>query len=126
MTKSNQRKSEVLGMPFGTACYKLRRMVMFSLLQRHEENVRYKCGKAILSAEDLTLEHKETWLDGGAALFWDLGNIAFSHKQCNLKKGIVRREIVNGTLWCSNCKQYKTIPFFPPGEKTEDGICVPL
>ena len=46
-------------MPFGTACNKLRRMVMFNLLQRHEENVCYKCGKMILRAEDLTVEHKE-------------------------------------------------------------------
>ncbi|PYS45749.1 MAG: hypothetical protein DMF68_21310 [Acidobacteria bacterium] len=112
MTKSNQRKSEILGMPFGTACNKLRRMVIFELLRRHQENVCFKCGKVIPNAEDLTLEHKETWLDGGSSLFWDLNNITFSHKQCNLRKGFVRREIVDGSLWCSNCKQYKPVSCF--------------
>ena len=121
MTKSNQRKSEILGMPFGTACNKLRQLVMFSLPQRHEENVCFKCGKIILTAEDLTLEHKETWLDGGSALFWDLNNIAFSHKRCNLRKGFVRREIMDGTLWCSNCKQYKSISFFHVDRKQKTG-----
>jgi hypothetical protein len=77
MPNSNQRRAEILGMPFGTACNKLRRMVMFDLLRRHEENVCFKCGKLILKAEDLTLEHKETWQDGGSALFWDLNNIVF-------------------------------------------------
>jgi hypothetical protein len=56
---SGRRKSDILGMPFGTACNRLRRMVMFELLQRHKENVCFKCGNLILKADDLSLEHKE-------------------------------------------------------------------
>jgi hypothetical protein len=67
-------------MLFDTACNKLRRMVMFHVLQRHKENVCFKCGEEILSAEDLTLEHKEAWQGAGPDLFWDLNNIAFSHR----------------------------------------------
>jgi hypothetical protein len=121
MSNSNQRRSEILGMPFGTACNKLRRIVMFDLLQRHKENVCYKCGKVILRIEDLTLEHKEAWQESGALLFWDLNNIAFSHRQCNLPTGIVRREIVDGTLWCSSCKEYKSISCFHKDRKQRTG-----
>ena len=124
MTNSNQRRSEILGIPFGTACNKLRRMVMFDLLHRHEENVCFKCGKIIIRVEDLTLEHKEAWQDIGAHLFWDLSNIAFSHRQCNLPTGIVRREIVDGTLWCSNCKQYKSISCFHRERKQRTGFAL--
>lgn len=111
-------------MPFGTACNKLRRMVMFNLLQRHRENVCFRCGKDILCTEDLTLEHKEAWQDVGPDPFWDLNNIAFSHKKCNLPEGIVRREIVNGTLWCSNCKQYKPVPCFHREKKQRTGYAL--
>jgi hypothetical protein len=63
MTRQSQRrKAEVLGMPFGTACGKLRRMVMFHLLLRHGENLCFACGEAIRSPEELTVEHKVAWL----------------------------------------------------------------
>ena len=124
MPDANQRRSALLGMPFGTACNRLRRMVMFDLLQRHKENVCYKCGKIILKTDDLTLEHKEAWQSVGPSLFWDLNNIAFSHRQCNLPKGIVRREIINGTLWCSNCKEYKSISYFHREKKQRTGYAL--
>jgi len=124
MQNSDERKLEILGIPFGTACNRLRRMVMFDLLRRHQENVCFKCGKMILKTEDLTLEHKETWLDGGSSLFWDLNNIAFSHKQCNLRKGFVRREIMDGTLWCSNCTHYKPISCFHRERKQRTGYAL--
>jgi hypothetical protein len=120
----NQRRSDILGMPFGTACNRLRRMVMFAVLQRHEENVCFKCGKMILKPEDLTLEHKEAWLEGGALLFWDLNNIAFSHRQCNLREGFVRREIVDGRLWCSYCKKYKSVSCFHRDKKQRTGYAL--
>ena len=121
---SVQRKSDVLGMPFGTACNKLRRMVMFSLLQRHGENVCFKCGKQILKASDLSLEHKEAWQSAGSALFWDLDNIAFSHPQCNLRAGVVRREIIDGKLWCSSCKQFRLISCFHKESRQRTGYAL--
>jgi hypothetical protein len=124
MSDPNHRRSELLGMPFGTACNKLRRMVMFDILQRHEENVCFKCGRIIVKFEDLTLEHKEAWQGGGPTLFWDLNNIAFSHRQCNMPTGVVRREIIDGALWCSNCKQYKTISCFHRERKQRTGYAL--
>jgi hypothetical protein len=124
MSDSNQLRAKILGMPFGTACNRLRRMVMFDLLCRHEENFCFKCGKVISTAGDLSLEHREPWQDRGPSLFWDLGNIAFSHRKCNLPRGMVRREIVDGSLWCSNCKQYKSVSCFHRDRKQRTGYAL--
>lgn len=58
-------------------------MVMFSLLQRLGENRCFRCGDAIVSAADLTMDHKEPWENRDVAAFWALENIAFSHPGCN-------------------------------------------
>jgi hypothetical protein len=50
---------------------------MFDLLQRHGENICFRCGDKIESAAELSIEHKQPWLDVSAELFWDLSNIAF-------------------------------------------------
>lgn len=79
----NRRKDEVLGMAHGTACGRLRKQILFDLVKETNRNLCYRCGNPIKDCEDLTIEHKIAWLDKGAELFWDLKNIAFSHKQCN-------------------------------------------
>ena len=43
----------------------------------------YQCKKLIVDHEDLSVEHKKPWLDEDTRLFWDMGNIAFSHRGCN-------------------------------------------
>lgn len=111
-TRSNRQKEAVLGMPFGTACGRLRRMMVFELLRRHGENVCYRCGGLIDGADDLTLEHKQSWQTNGAAFFWDVNNIAFSHVRCNIRDGYVKREIIDGKLWCPSCSQSLLIECF--------------
>jgi len=81
---SNEKKSATLGMPFGTACNRLRKNILFSLLVRLQENVCFKCGELILSVNDLSIEHKQPWEGRDSNLFWDLNNIAYSHLGCNL------------------------------------------
>jgi hypothetical protein len=108
-------------MPFGTACNKLRKHVLFSLAQRLNENVCFRCRELILTVEDFTIDHKEAWRNKGAELFWDLNNIAFSHSHCNLPTGMVRREIVNGMLWCSKCKLFLEINRFSKDKKQRTG-----
>lgn len=91
-------KSEQLGMPFGTASNRLRKMVLFGLLKKHGENYCYQCGKEILSCDDLSMEHKKAWLHVNPELFWDLENIAFSHISCNVGEHRTRaRVFVHGT-----------------------------
>jgi hypothetical protein len=57
-SKSGARKSAFLGMPHGTAANRLRKMILFNLLQRHGENVCFKCSKFIETADELSIEHK--------------------------------------------------------------------
>lgn len=81
--KKNTKKSEQLGMPHGTANARMRKIVLFDLLKRHNENVCFQCGKEIETVEELSIEHKKPWLDVDVKLFWDINNIGFSHLHCN-------------------------------------------
>ncbi len=90
MSKLNNVKSDALGMPIGTAANRLRKMILFSLVCRLELNTCYQCGKEILAVGDLSIEHKEPWLqaDDPVTSFFDLDNIAFSHLSCNIAAGV--------------------------------------
>lgn len=83
MNNSNKHKSQFLGVPFGTACNKLRKNILFKLLQKLKENICFRCHLEIVTVGDLSIEHKEPWEGRSIALFWDLDNIAFSHLHCN-------------------------------------------
>jgi hypothetical protein len=109
MGTTDHRKKQQLGMPFGTACNKLRKNIMFSLVQRVGWDICFKCGKKIDSVDEFTIEHKIPWLDNDSDLFWDLDNIAFSHAKCN-KPDIHRRGRKigpAGTSWCCSCQKFK-------------------
>lgn len=83
----NRKKNIQLGMPYGTACNKLRKSLLFSLIKELNKNVCYQCGKIIESEDELSIEHKIPFLDSEdpKKLFFDLNNIAFSHLKCNAK-----------------------------------------
>ena len=80
------RKSAFLGMPFGTAQNRLRKMLMFRLAQAAGMDFCYRCDNKIESADELSIDHKIAWLHVSVDLFWDLDNIAFAHRRCN-KRG---------------------------------------
>jgi len=87
------RKSELLGMPVGTAQHRLRKMILFSLLVKHKENVCFRCGQVIDTVDDLSVEHMKPWASvDDPNLFWNLDNIAFSHLQCNKPVNVGRGE----------------------------------
>lgn len=79
------KKEEQLEMNMSTASYALRKKILFSFIVRAGENTCYRCGLKIENEEDLTIDHKISWLDVDPALFWDLDNVAFSHPICNSK-----------------------------------------
>lgn len=91
MDNSNKKKNEQLGMPYGTACARLRKSVLFDLLKETGKNVCFQCGRIIESEEELSIEHKVPYLDSDdpKGLFFNLDNIAFSHLKCNV--GAARR-----------------------------------
>lgn len=112
----NKKKSEQLGMPHGTACGKLRKKILFDLLERLGQDRCYHCGQAIGGPDNLSIEHKIPWMDSDdpPALFWDLDNVTFSHTRCNYgsrrntpaRTGHVpwnKQLVAPGFKWCSRC-----------------------
>ena len=120
MTTTNKRRHEQLEMPFGTAQNRLRKMILFELLQKTGLNICFQCGKNIETIEELSIEHKIPWLDSDnpKELFFDLENIAFSHLSCNCKaaKHPTKGNIKHGCSFgydkkgcrCEECKKYKS------------------
>lgn len=82
--KSNEAKSKQLGMPIGTAFNRLRKMILFSLLEQHGKNFCHRCNRLIERVDELSVEHKLPWLHEDTTRFWDLNNIGFSHLKCNI------------------------------------------
>lgn len=124
---SNQKKAEQLGMPLGTASHRLRKKIMFDLLQRLGEAVCFKCSTPIECEDELSIEHKQPWLHGDTQLFWDLSNIAFSHLRCNLpdrrKTGNRRHaEAPSGKAWCSAHKDYLDTEKFGSNKRRINGL----
>lgn len=78
-------KDKQLGMDFGTACHRLKKLILFKYIQKAEEDICFKCAKKIDIVQELSIEHKVTWQGKSSDLFWDLDNIAFSHLKCNKK-----------------------------------------
>lgn len=70
-------------MPVGTAQGRLRQRLLFKLVVDAKLNNCFVCEEPIVSLETFSIEHKEPWLDENPDLFWDLDNIAFSHRSCN-------------------------------------------
>jgi hypothetical protein len=121
---SNEKKSSTLGMPHGTATNRLRKILLFSLLKKHGENLCVRCNSLIDRVEDLSIEHLKPWEGISADLFWDLNNIAFSHLKCNRphsNNGGAVAAGIHGTyaewyrgcicdLCCQAMRDYKRIP----------------
>jgi hypothetical protein len=101
ISKAEQTKRSQLGMHSSKASQRLLRSVLFSILIEHGLDICYRCGEKIESVQDLTLDHKEPWLHASVDLFWDVKNIAFSHRGCNsaVRRGSIRRK--DGKRWDS-------------------------
>ena len=89
MTNSNKKKNLQLKMSYGKAVHKLRKAIMFQMIQKVGLDICFQCGKRIETVDELSIEHKIPWLDSEnpVELFFDLDNIAFSHLTCNIRAG---------------------------------------
>lgn len=85
MNKGNKKKNIQLGMPYGTACGQLRKKILFKYIKIANEDTCFHCQQKIQTSDDLSIEHRNPWLDISTDLFWDLNNITFSHLKCNIK-----------------------------------------
>jgi len=115
-TKNYEKLAKQLGMHYSTASARLDRMVLFMLVQKQGLDVCYQCGSRIRRYQDMSTEHKQPWLDVDPTLFWDLENIAFSHKSCNSaaarKRHDKAKDAPAGTAWCAGHKEYLSVGQF--------------
>lgn len=115
-------------MPAGTAFARLRKMLLFNLLQKYAEDACFRCGEKIERIEDLSIEHKKPWEGISVELFWDLDNIAFSHLRCNLPHSYrgggprLRKIGPEGTTWCSRCQEFLPIANFSRNKSNWSGF----
>ncbi len=70
-------------MPFGTACGRLRKIIIFNLAEIAKMRDCYRCNVYIDNIDEFTIDHKTGWQHVSPDLFWDFENIAFSHASCN-------------------------------------------
>lgn len=105
--KLNEKKSQQLGMPIGTATSKLRLKVIFDLLKHFNYNFCHKCEKEIISSEDLSLTHLKHWLDVDPSLFWRQDNITFTHRDCRAAQ-LIEDKMIEIQLVDENNKPFKT------------------
>ncbi len=122
---SSRRKSEFLGIPHGTATARLRKNILFSLLEKHSENYCFRCKEKIKFADDLSIDHKQPWEGVSIELFWDLENISFSHKKCNRphrnKGGGSKKRIFppERMAWCASHKEFLPQTSFDKGGRAD-------
>ena len=120
-----------LGMNAGTASHRLVRDILFKFILDAGHTC-YRC-KGILTREDFSIEHKEPWLDSSdpVKLFFDLNNIAFSHKSCNyatvrkVQKNYAHgpyRYAPKGKSWCRGCKDFLLVEKFGNYEPSPNGL----
>jgi len=107
MESSNQKKAKLLGMPFGTANGKLKKMLLWHFATKLKMLVCYHCGELIETLEEFSIEHTEPWMSAAdpVGVFFDVEKIAFSHINCNVGAAIHpnTRKVVGGKLRCSIC-----------------------
>lgn len=84
--KSNEIKHKLLGEPIGTATAKLRKKILFKLVQDAGLDICFQCKQKIETIDDFSIEHKASWqyAKNPKEAFYDLDNIAFSHLHCNI------------------------------------------
>lgn len=111
---TNERRAQQLGMPYGTACARLRKALLFQMAQQLDKDVCVRCQESIDSIDDFTIEHIEPWYERDEALFWDLENIGFSHAKCNLphrRSGPTAKHgqpmMYRRGCRCETCKEWK-------------------
>ncbi len=116
---NHNKKTEQLGLNFGTAQNRLKKQLMLQLVQQCGRDSCFRCGELITSAVDLSIDHKKDWLDVSPELFWDLNNIEFSHRGCNssCRSRVVNRygakmERPDGFEYCFSCPGLKPVSEF--------------
>ena len=123
----NKNKAAFLGMPHGTANARLRKAILFKLVQTCKEDICFRCGLTIEKVDDLSIEHKLPWENISVELFWDLDNIAFSHLKCNKPHVYYggspkKKQGEEGTSWCCGHKEFLPKEKFSNNKSNHNGL----
>jgi hypothetical protein len=134
MYKHNNIKAIQLGMSYGKANAKLRKLIIFDLIKKLNLNVCYRCHNSIENIDTLSIEHKIPWFNSSNPyeLFFDINNITFSHLLCNIKHKRNNSKLMSHTMklkwsrtlppegmaWCGYCKQTLLKEFFSFNKST--------
>ncbi len=125
MDSSVAKKEKQLGMRISMAAYHLTRQILFRLVQELHRDICFRCNKEIETLGEFSIEHKKPWLDVDPALFWDLENIAFSHRKCNSGAArIVRpwkKEAPQGMAWCTDHGMFLPVAGFNINQRHWNG-----
>lgn len=105
------KKTALLGMPFGTACNRLRKQVLYALVVETGRDRCFRCGCRITRVDDLSLDHKQSWIKSSTPVinFFDTSAIVYSHRSCNS----AARDLVHGSKHsyeqlgcrCAECRE---------------------
>lgn len=120
---SNATKNAALGESYGAASNRLRKQVMFKLIQQLGLEHCFRCEGIIESAESLSLEHKDAWLsaEDPKSSFFDLDNIAFSHLSCN--SGAADKSWQTNKDHCPRGHLYSEDNVYRQGVKRQCRVC---
>lgn len=81
----SDNKKRQLGMNPSTASARLVKDLLWNFVETTGQSACCKCGEP-MSRETFSIEHVAPWLDSDdpVGLYFDLGNISYSHLRCNI------------------------------------------
>lgn len=84
----SNKKTEQLGMNPSTAANRLVKDLLWNFVETTGQTACCKCGEP-MSRETFSIEHVTPWLDSEdpVGLYFDLNNISYSHRSCNVADG---------------------------------------
>lgn len=90
---SKHKKAQQLGIDPGTAQARLRKAIMWDMIVQLKQDSCCKCGEA-MTLDTYSVEHLTPWLNSEdpVGLFYDIGNIGFSHLLCNIEARRIPRK----------------------------------
>lgn len=103
-------------MSYGSANHTLTTGLLYHYAKLAGATKCYRCDKEIENAGEFSKDHKVDWLHSGKPieLFFDLTNVAFSHKKCNRNRGdhqVVRNKSGFKGVYQSNAR-HKIKPWY--------------
>ena len=120
---ARKNKDDFLGMSYATANSRLRKIVLFHLVQRLSLDICVRCNKKIENVADLTIDHIKHWYGVSVDLYWDPTNTGFSHFSCNSQHQASKKEkTIKGKAWCARHGSYVDISMFAENKAHRNGL----